>query len=99
MKHDKTYMHIRGKWHLAETGYVLEHLRRSAVKLTCTGALVARGFPEQLGEPSEVCARCKNPITVHLVTRGNSALAIRHSTHASVASIASIASIAFAKRH
>lgn len=60
MSTEKTYVKIRGAWHEAELGHVLAVNGRPAVKLACTGAVAARGFPEQARRPKDdVCQACR----------------------------------------
>ena len=90
-KHDRTYVRIRGAWHLAETGYQLEQLRRPAVKLACTGGLAARGFPERSSKPREqFCERCQNPPDAGMISSARAALATRSAGRSSTRGIGNV---------
>ena len=67
---DKIYVKVMGRWHEAETGHALPALAgRPAVKLACTGALVARGFPEKSSRPHDACRRCDHPPSKEVLDR------------------------------
>ena len=85
---ETVYVKIGGAWHAAETGHALPAPRRPAVKLACTGALVARGFPETSAKPPDACKRCENPPDAATLDRA----------HQHVAKVASTRALATGKR-
>lgn len=59
----KIYVMVGRAWHLAETGHSLAATGRPALRIACTGALVARGHsPERASKQrGACCTRCASP--------------------------------------
>lgn len=54
----KIYVKVRDAWHVGEEGHALPVTGRRAIKLACTGALVARMVPESVATPAGLCRAC-----------------------------------------
>lgn len=70
----KVYVKIAGAWHEAETGHTLALLKRPALRLRCSGALVARGAEEVGSKPRDLCACCRKPPALEKIVALRAAL-------------------------